>query len=129
MTTFHEYLSERIEHGGFTTEDALAAFLPLVRQVIAAHEAGLCAPLEGIKKLKVDEGRIGFDEQDRCPPRNNLSRVRKLLRPEAKAVDVVHRATVVRHVDDGLDEVRTRAEAEPSSKLERPKWLRGYICW
>jgi predicted DNA-binding WGR domain protein len=129
MTTFHEFLSERIEHGGFTTEDTLAAFLPLVRQVIAAHEAGLCAPLEGIEKLKVDEGRIGFDEQDRCPPRSNLSKVRKLLRPEAKAVDVVHQKTVVRNIDDGLDESRTKAEAEPAAKLERPKWLRGYVCW
>ena len=72
MTMFHDFLTERIEHGGFTTEDALAAFLPLVRQVIATHEAGLCAPLEGIEKLKVDDGRIAFDEQDRVPPRNNL---------------------------------------------------------
>jgi predicted DNA-binding WGR domain protein len=129
MTTFHEFLSERIELVGFTTEDALAAFLPLVRQVIAAHEAGLCAPLEGIGALKVEDGQIGFDEQARRPPRENLSRVRKLLRSEAKAVEVVGRATVVRDIDLGVDELGSKAEAEPAGKLERPTWLRGYVCW
>ncbi len=129
MTTFHQFLAERIEHGGFTTEDALAAFLPLVRQVVAAHEAGLCAPLEGIAALKVDDGQIGFDEPDRQPPRNNLSRVRKLLRSDAKSVEVVQRATVVRHLDDGRDEVGSKAEATHAGELERPTWLRGYVCW
>jgi predicted DNA-binding WGR domain protein len=129
MTTFHEFLAERIEHGGFTTEDALAAFLPLVRQVIAAHEADLCAPLEGIAALRVDDGQIGFDAQDRRPPRNNLSRVRKLLRSEAKAVEVVQRATVVRHLDAGQDEIGSKTEAAYAGELERPTWLRGYVCW
>jgi hypothetical protein len=129
MTTFHEFLCERIEHGGFTTEDALAAFLPLVRQVIAAHEAGLCAPLEGLGALKVDGGRIGFDEKDRCQPRNKLSRVRRMLRPEAKAVEVVNRATVVRDVDAGFDEFQSKASDAHDGDLERPAWLRRYVGW
>jgi predicted DNA-binding WGR domain protein len=129
MTTFHEFLHERIEHGGFTTEDSLAAFLPLVRQVIAAHEAGMCAPLEGLNALQVNDGRIGFAEQDRCPPRNNLSRVRRLLKPEAKGVEVVNQATVVRQLDTGVDEVQSKAAGEPGGELERPAYLRGYVCW
>src|ERR1700722_12487058 len=107
MTTFHEFLHERIEHGGFTTEDALAAFLPLVRQVIEAHEADLCAPLEGIAALEVDAGRIRFDDSRRCAPRNHWSRVRRVLKPESKGVEVVDQATVVRDLDTGLDETES----------------------
>ena len=71
------------------------------------------APLEGLGALKVDGGRIGFDEQDRCQPRNKLSRVRRMLRPEAKAVEVVNRATVVRDVDAGFDEFQSKASGAP----------------
>ena len=109
MTTFHEFLCERIEHGGFTTEDALAAFLPLVRQVIAAHEAGLCAPLEGLGALKVDGDASVSTKRTAASRSNKLSRVRRMLRPEAKAVEVVNRATVVRDVDAGVDEIQSKA--------------------
>jgi predicted DNA-binding WGR domain protein len=129
MTTFHEFLHERIEHGGFTTEDALAAFLPLVRQVIEAHEAGLCAPLEGTAALEVDAGRIRFDESRRCAPRNQWSLVRRVLKPESKGVDVLDQATVVRDVDTGLDETESSANADPPTELKRPAYLRGYVCW
>jgi predicted DNA-binding WGR domain protein/ABC-type transporter Mla subunit MlaD len=129
MTTFHEFLLDRIEHGGFTTEDALASFLPLVRQVIASHEAGLCAPLEGIGALQVENGEIGFDESSRCPPRNNLSRLRRLLKPEAKAVEVTGTVAVVHDVDTGFNEVESKQNADREVQLERPAWLRGYLCW
>ena len=48
MSTFHEYLRTRLETGGFSTEDALGSFLPLVREVLEAHAAGRVAPLEGL---------------------------------------------------------------------------------
>jgi len=37
---FETFLRQRLEAGGFTTEDALSAFLPLLRQVVEAHERG-----------------------------------------------------------------------------------------
>ena len=55
---FGQFLHERIETGGFTTEDALASFLPLLRQVVQAHQRGLVAPLEGIEHLHVEGTQI-----------------------------------------------------------------------
>ena len=37
MTAFHEYLRTRLETGGFSTEDTLTSFLPLVREVLDAE--------------------------------------------------------------------------------------------
>ena len=51
MTTFTDYLTQRLEAGGFTTEDALASFLPLLRQVANTHRAGFVAPLQGVNAI------------------------------------------------------------------------------
>ena len=56
--TFHEFLSSRIESGGFSTEDVLASFLPLARQVLEAHAAGRVAPLVGLNALRVEGVQI-----------------------------------------------------------------------
>jgi hypothetical protein len=58
MMSFNEYLSHRLESGGFTTEDALASVLPLLRQVAAVHHAGLVAPLQGINAIHVENNRL-----------------------------------------------------------------------
>ena len=47
MSSFHEYLRTRLETGGFSTEDALGSFLPLVREVLEAHAARRVAPAAG----------------------------------------------------------------------------------
>ena len=60
---FPEYLTQRLEAGGFTTEDALASVLPLFRQVAAAHRAGLVAPLQGVNAIHVDNNRLWFEEE------------------------------------------------------------------
>ena len=52
---FLAFLEAGIAKGGFETDDVLAALLPLMKQVQAAHEAGLVAPLDGIKHLTIAE--------------------------------------------------------------------------
>ena len=59
MTSFHDFLTQRLETGGFSTEDALASFLPLMRETIEAHANGMVAPLEGLESLYVDGVKAG----------------------------------------------------------------------
>ena len=86
MMTFHDFLHHRLESGGFTTEDALASVLPLMRQVAAAHRAGLVAPLEGLKDLQVEGVRIWFPEARLRPPAANAAKVREIDQPVTGAV-------------------------------------------
>ena len=60
MQSFERFLSDRLEVSGFSTEDALGCFLPLVRQVIEAHAAGKVAPLAGLEALRVEQNCIWF---------------------------------------------------------------------
>ena len=103
MSTFHEYLRTRLETGGFSTEDALASFLPLVREVLEAHAAGRVAPLEGLEALarrgspdlvrggpaagaaqqygraapRRSDGPVGRDDRRRGPPDDRGGRGRR----------------------------------------------------
>src|ERR1700722_7610472 len=89
MTRFHDFFLERIEHGGFTTEDALTSLLPLIRQTAAAHAAGLVAPLQGLDALGVDGVRIFFDETLRSAPTLQSKTIETLERIENRALEVV----------------------------------------
>jgi hypothetical protein len=44
QTPFLDFLEAGVGRGGFETDDVLAALLPLMKQVLAAHDAGLRVP-------------------------------------------------------------------------------------
>ena len=76
MSSFLEYLRARLAAGGFSTDDALNSFLPLVREVLDTHAAGKVAPLEGLDALHVEGVRIWFEEAQRQPLRSQPAAVR-----------------------------------------------------
>ena len=88
MTPFTDYLDQRLEAGGFTTEDALAGFLPLVRQVVAAHRGGMVAPLQGVNTIQVENGRLWFEESQLRKPMLETSKLRELEKQASAAIEV-----------------------------------------
>lgn len=129
MTTFHEYLLERLEIGGFSTEDTLAAFLPLVREVLDAHAAGLVAPLKGLDALHVETARIWFEESQRAEPRSNPSAVRRVEAAARASVEIVSEQRRTIDVDEGRDEFVDLAVGDRDAKIIRPVYLPGYVSW
>jgi predicted DNA-binding WGR domain protein len=127
MATFHEFLRSRIAAGGFSTEDVLASFLPLARQVAAAHAAGRVAPLDGIAALQVDGVRIWFHEDQLRAPARATAEVQRLDRPRA-GVEVLseHRRTI--DVEGGGRAANLEIGARDQA-LTRPVYLPGYVCW
>ncbi|HXD88097.1 MAG TPA: hypothetical protein VN641_16535, partial [Urbifossiella sp.] len=75
MMSFADYLMQRLEAGGFTTEDALASFLPLLRQAAAAHRAGKVAPLQGVNAIQVEANRLWYEEAQVNQPRLDPAKV------------------------------------------------------
>ena len=45
--TFEKFITDNLQGNDVSTEDVLASFLPLLREVIETHRLGLVAPLEG----------------------------------------------------------------------------------
>jgi predicted DNA-binding WGR domain protein len=129
MIRFHDYLLERVAKGGFTTEDALASFLPLARQVEAAHRANLVAPLMGVDDLQVDDGRIFFDEALRRSPSSRAGKIRALEKAERRAVEVVGESRVTIEVSLGRENVVSLHIGQRGQEITQPVYLPGYISW
>jgi superfamily I DNA and/or RNA helicase len=129
MMSFAEYLSQRLQAGGFTTEDVLAGVLPLVRQVAVAHRAGLVAPLQGVNAIQVEHNRLWFVEAQAHKPTDATSRLRELEKPAAHALEVVGQFQVDMEVEHGGDRVVSLQIGARGSPITRPVYLPGYVSW
>jgi len=129
MTTFHSFLTERLASGGFSTEDVLASFLPLVREVLDTHATGKVAPLEGLEALNVEGVRIWFEQAKRQPLRRNETELRRIEAANRAAVDVVAEARRLDDLDTHRTEVVNLAIGSPAEPITRPVYLPGYSSW
>lgn len=129
MMPFAQFLHQRLEAGGFTSEDALASVLPLVRQVVAAHRAGLVAPLQGINAIHVENNRLWFEEAHAQKPQSAEAKLRELEKPAAQAVEVVGKYRMDMNVEHGMDQVVSLQIGTRSEPLTHPVYLPGYLSW
>ena len=129
MTPFDEFLRQRIEAGGFTTEDALASFLPLARQVADTHAEGQVAPLDGINALHVEDVRIWFEQSRRAAPLQNRPRLLQLEQAAAGTLEVVEEERLTSEVTDGSLTVENLRISQRDAEVTRPVYLPGYVCW
>jgi superfamily I DNA and/or RNA helicase len=129
MTTLADFLSQRLETGGFTTEDALASFLPLLRQVATAHRAGLIAPLQGLASIQVENSRLWYEESLRKDPTLQTAKIKELEQPAAKAVEVVGQFRMNVEVDHGADSYVSLHVGKRGEPITRPVYLPGYVSW
>jgi predicted DNA-binding WGR domain protein len=128
-TSFADFLSRRLEAGGFTTDEALTALLPLVRQVVEAHEAGRVAPLDGVAELFVNGNVIYFKVDRRAEPKLDPDAVSRLDRPASRALEVVGEAERMTRVEDGATKVVNLRVGKPEEPLVRPIYLPGWRNW
>lgn len=128
MKTLADFLTERLE-AGFSTEDALAALLPLMRQVVDTHTARMVAPLEGLSSLRVEGAAIWFEDSARKPLAVNFDRIRPIDSPAKGAIEVVaeHRRTL--EVGEGVSRHSDLRIGEPGEEPARPVYLPGYVGW
>ncbi|MEJ1971149.1 MAG: AAA domain-containing protein [Lacunisphaera sp.] len=127
--TFLDFLRQGCTAGGFGTDDVLAAMLPLLRQVGAAHEQGLVAPLDGPDEIKAEELRLVVPAAQMRPPRRNAARIAALQKPADAGVIVVGESRRTSDLDDGTlqrtDLLIGRGAGEP----DKPLYFPGYVAW
>ncbi|MCC7421949.1 MAG: DUF4011 domain-containing protein [Planctomycetaceae bacterium] len=85
---YRTWLAERIAAGGFSTEDALVAFLPLARDVAAQHALGGIAPLDGLSHIAVADGHLRLTPHRPAPLRSNPAAVEAADPPHRPAIEV-----------------------------------------
>ncbi len=127
---FHPYLTERLAAGGFfTTEDTLAAFLPLVRETVEAHLAEQVAPLEGLNDLNADGNRIWFEVARRRAFRLNTRAIHRVQSQNLLHIDIVSEVKRASSLDEPEEKITNLALAERGQAITRPVYLPGYVAW
>lgn len=110
-----------------STDDVLAMTLPLLQQVLEAHEQGRVAPLEGIDDLMVTGNRIWFERAKARPPAREDERLKRIEAKESHAFDVVSHQ---RQVSEGYDlSVSDLGIGDPGDPIVRPMYLSRYVSW
>ena len=127
---FLNFLEAGVTKGGFETDDVLTALLPLMKQVLAAHEVGLVAPLEGIQGLVVaDQGRLMFAPERAGSPQKNTAKVEALQSPASRAVEVVAESRRTADLDDGSLTVSDLGVGSTDGGITKPVYLPAYRSW
>jgi predicted DNA-binding WGR domain protein len=127
---FLKFLDAGVEKGGFETDDALAALLPLMKQVHATHQAGQVAPLDAIKHLTLTEGGfLTFAADQAIPPKKNTSKVEALQSPVSSAVDVVAESRRMTDIDESSLAISDLRVAASDADVTKPVYLPGYRSW
>ncbi|MBI3273254.1 MAG: DUF4011 domain-containing protein [Planctomycetes bacterium] len=128
MTPFLDFLRSRLEQP-LGTEDVLAAFLPLLRQVVQAHDSGRVAPLEGVGLLRVEGARIFFEAAHLAAPRHSPDKLRALEQPAARAFEVVDELHRTTDLDEGIQTEDSVLAGAPGQEPTRPVFLPGFATW
>ena len=116
--------------GGFSTEDTLISFLPLVREMLDAHAAGLVAPLDGLDALHVEGVQIWFEEARRAAAAEQLrGRAADCSSSCAASVEIVSEQRRTVDVGEGHGEVADLAIGDRDDEPTRPVYLPGYVAW
>jgi hypothetical protein len=76
--SFRDFQESGEERGGFETDDLLAAVLPLMEQVLGAHDRGRVAPLSGLEDLRVTHGHVWYHEAAEREPESAGRSLRKV---------------------------------------------------
>ncbi len=127
---FIKFLEAGISSGGFATDDALAALLPLLKQVQVVHQSGRVAPLDGIQDLRLDEAsQLTFAPDKAQLPKKQPGKVADLQAPLSRAVEVVSQSRRTADIDQASLTISDLGVAATGSDITKPVYLPDYRSW
>ncbi|MES2950990.1 MAG: AAA domain-containing protein [Pseudomonadota bacterium] len=130
MSEFSAFLAQGEAQGGFEMQDVLSAVLPLMREVLAIHESGSVAPLRGLGAIRVLEGRaLGLVSTVGIPPSHHAARVRELLAPQSRGLDVIGESTRETDLDSFAQNITNLDIGSADTEITRPVYLPSYTTW
>ena len=126
---FLKFLEAGVTKSGFETDDALAALLPLMKQVLSAHETGLVAPLDGLANLILtEEGQLRFLPDKVNSRKKNTGKIEALQAPVSHAVEVVGELRRVADIDQASLTVSDLGVGA-GGEITKPVFLPNYRSW
>ena len=130
LPPFLRFLEDGVSRGGFETDDILAVLLPLMRQTLAAHDAGLVAPLSGIRDLLLTaQGTLGFAPEKAGPAQINSAKIEELQAPMSQGVEIVAQRRRTADIDAATLTLVDLTVQTAGGELLKPVFLPGYQSW
>ncbi len=129
MSDFYDFLRERNNGAGFTTEDVLVSFLPLLRQVLDCHVNGSVAPLRGLGDLQVEGPRIWFEDARRLSIESNATRLSDILAETTRGAAVIVSEQRVEFEEDDEQTIVNLQFEQTEAEVSRPVYLPRYAVW
>jgi hypothetical protein len=127
-TIFAGFLPTAFDKGDYSTDDTIAFVLPLFREVLSFHEAGLVGPFEKEGALFITEGVLDIDEALAHAPTNALYRVEALFpHVQSRHFEVVGKVKIKTDAGEGTMETENLSiHTDPREPLLYPAYLPGY---
>ncbi len=127
---FLKFLEAADNRGGCETDDVVSALLPLMKQVLALHEEGLVAPLNGIGELiATDQGYLMFAPAKGCAPEKNTGKIEAMQSAVSGAMEVVAESRRTADIDEASLTVSDLRIGDANASITRPVFLPGYRSW
>jgi predicted DNA-binding WGR domain protein len=126
--SFETFLLSAFEHGDYSTDDAIAFVLPLFRETLGFHEAGLVAPFERADALFLTEGILDIEEAFAHAPSHALHRVQALYPlTKSRPFEVVGSVRLRTDMGEGTTDTEDmQVHGNIQEPLRRAAYLPGY---
>ena len=126
--SFFDLLAEWQAAKSIGTDDLIPAVLPLFEQVRRQHEQGNVAPLDGVDRLQLHDGReLWFNAADGQPDRADADALARIDQPQSEGIDVTGEIDVYEAGD--LTHVGNRRIAERGKAPDQPLYYLDYTTW
>lgn len=129
--SFLDFLRAASAAEGRGNDELVRAIVPLMQQVLAHHDEGRVAPLNGVGRIFAAGGHLWFHDADATPPTIDRKALRKLETPQDAGVRVVDRTAETLDLthDEAKRTERSRLIGEAGEALKWPVYLTGYLAW
>jgi predicted DNA-binding WGR domain protein/DNA polymerase III delta prime subunit len=131
VQTFRQFLATAFDRGQYATDDVIAFVLPLFKEVLSFHEAGLVGPFDREENLFITGGCIDIDEDRAHPPRYAPNKLKALLAEKSGSYIQVVGVLKIRADLDSGDAVQENLQLHLNANepLQNPAFLKGYRCY
>jgi len=125
---FNVFLPTAFDRGDYSTDDSIAFVMPLFREVLSFHEAGLVGPFEREEALFLTAGVLDIDETLAHAPVQALYRVQALFpHMQSRSFEVIDKIRLVAETgDDTMNAATVQVHTDLREALVNAAYLPGY---
>jgi len=121
--SFPQFLETAFQNGAYTTDDVIAAVLPLFKTVLALHDSGLVAPFDQEDVLQVQNRSVMLDTALAHPPLVAYEKIAALYNGHNPHFQIVDK---VKLLADQAEAINLQVHKDVSQPLLHGAYIPGY---